>query len=87
MNNDTSTDVYWGLRTAVWNNIGDTAVLRDRSRVEVSRFSYLPLPGGAVPLRIAVPAFWTLEPKYDQTWRDLKQAGSVRRYRHPGLLA
>ena len=36
------------------------------------------LPPGAAPLRIAVPAFWTLEPKYDQAWRDLKEAQAPR---------
>jgi hypothetical protein len=37
---DTESDVYWGLRKAVWNNTGDTAVLRDRGGAEVSRFRY-----------------------------------------------
>jgi spherulation-specific family 4 protein len=29
------------------------------------------------PLRIAVPAFWTLEQKYQQYWQALRQAGSM----------
>ena len=37
---DTETDLHWGLGSAIWNNTGDTAVLRDDRGVEVSRFRY-----------------------------------------------
>ena len=32
------TDLYWGRRTAVWNNVGDKAFLRDRRGLMVSEF-------------------------------------------------
>jgi len=37
---DTATDLYWGRSQPVWNNSGDTAVLRDAAGAEVSRFVY-----------------------------------------------
>lgn len=74
---DTATDIYLNLGTAVWNNPGDTAILRDAGGVEVSRLRFVRLPAGAAPLRIAVPAYWPLGQKYDQAWQDLKRAGSV----------
>ena len=33
-------NLYWGNRAAIWNNTGDTAVLRDAAGTEISRFSY-----------------------------------------------
>ena len=33
-------NLYWGRGSAVWNNTGDTAILRDASGGEVARFSY-----------------------------------------------
>jgi hypothetical protein len=32
---------------------------------------------GAVPLRLVVPAFWTLETKYDPHWQGVRQADGV----------
>ena len=36
---NTSTDLYWGRRAPVWNNVGDTAELRDDSGVLVSTYT------------------------------------------------
>jgi large subunit ribosomal protein L20 len=33
-------NLYWGSRSAIWNNDGDTAVLSDASGAEVARYSY-----------------------------------------------
>ena len=33
-------NLFWGSRGAIWNNAGDTAILRDASGNVVSRFSY-----------------------------------------------
>ncbi len=38
-NNDSS-NLYWGRRQAVWNNLGDTAILRDAAGAEISRYTY-----------------------------------------------
>lgn len=35
-----STNLFWKRRAAVWNNPGDTAILRDADGTEVSRFTY-----------------------------------------------
>ena len=35
-----SENLYWNRRAAVWNNTGDTAVLRDTHGIEVARYSY-----------------------------------------------
>ena len=35
---DGDTDLYWGRRAAVWNNVGDKAFLRDRRGLMVSEF-------------------------------------------------
>jgi endonuclease G len=37
---DDSANLYWGRGSAVWNNDGDTAILRDANGIEVARFSY-----------------------------------------------
>ncbi len=37
---DTEHDVYWGRRAPIWNNRGDTAVLRDRTGREIARGWY-----------------------------------------------
>jgi hypothetical protein len=37
---NTATDLYWGSGTAIWNNSGDTAYLRDASGNLVSTYSY-----------------------------------------------
>jgi endonuclease G len=37
---DSSGDLYWGRTQPVWNNSGDTAVLRDGRGREVARFRY-----------------------------------------------
>jgi len=37
---DTSTDLYWGMGTAVWNNSGDCAYLRDTGSHLVSQYCY-----------------------------------------------
>lgn len=34
------TNLFWRRRAAIWNNTGDTAILRDAEGVEVSRFTY-----------------------------------------------
>ena len=33
-------DLFWGHSAAIWNNTGDTAVLRDQNGIEVARFVY-----------------------------------------------
>jgi len=33
-------NLFWGRRSAVWNNTGDRAVLRDESGVDVARYAY-----------------------------------------------
>jgi len=35
-------NLYWGRAQAVWNNTGDTAILRDAQGSEVNRYSYTP---------------------------------------------
>ncbi len=35
-------NLYWGRAQAVWNNTGDTAILRDAQGGEVNRYSYTP---------------------------------------------
>jgi endonuclease YncB( thermonuclease family) len=37
---DTSTDLYWGYASAVWNNSGDTATLTDDAGSTVDTYSY-----------------------------------------------
>jgi large subunit ribosomal protein L20 len=37
---DDAANLYWGNRSAIWNNEGDTAVLADTQGTEVARFSY-----------------------------------------------
>jgi Lamin Tail Domain len=37
---DTAEILYWGHCSAVWNNDGDTAYLRDAAGREISTFSY-----------------------------------------------
>jgi large subunit ribosomal protein L20 len=37
---DDAANLYWGSRSAIWNNTGDTATLSDASDVEVARYSY-----------------------------------------------
>jgi len=39
---DSAATLYWGRRQAVWNNTGDTAVLRDPDGVERARFECVP---------------------------------------------
>jgi len=74
---DTVTDVYWNLAAPVWNNRGDTAVLRDATGAEISRYESVPLPPGTDILRTAVPAFWQVTPDYDAYWSGLDRAGPV----------
>ena len=74
---NTATDLFWDRAAAIWNNPGDTAILLDQNKVEVSRFVSVPLPPGASPMRLAVPAFWSLDAQYQPYWSELKQAGSV----------
>lgn len=33
-------DLFWGHSAAIWNNTGDTAVLRDQNGIEVARHVY-----------------------------------------------
>ena len=33
-------NLFWGRRAAVWNNTGDTAILRDSGGNEIARFTY-----------------------------------------------
>jgi hypothetical protein len=33
-------NLFWGRRSAVWNNTGDKAVLRDENGVDVARYAY-----------------------------------------------
>ncbi len=35
-------NLYWGLKQAVWNNLGDTVVLKNAKGTEASRYSYRP---------------------------------------------
>jgi endonuclease G len=37
---DAGANLYWGRTQPVWNNSGDTAILRDATGVEMSRFTY-----------------------------------------------
>ncbi|NTU85611.1 MAG: lamin tail domain-containing protein [Chloroflexales bacterium] len=37
---DDAGNLYWGRTQAVWNNTGDTAILRDAGGTEVTRYSY-----------------------------------------------
>ncbi|HWQ15686.1 MAG TPA: DNA/RNA non-specific endonuclease [Roseiflexaceae bacterium] len=37
---DAGGDLFWGRTQPVWNNSGDTAILRDALGIEVSRFTY-----------------------------------------------
>ncbi len=37
---NTATDLYWGSGTAIWNNGGDTAYLRDAEGNLVSEYAY-----------------------------------------------
>ena len=40
---DTTTDLYWGRRAAVWTNIGDRAYLRDSAGELVYVYTYTPI--------------------------------------------
>ena len=42
---DTSTELYWGFGSAIWNNTGDTAVLRDAQSLLIDSCAYA---GGGV---------------------------------------
>jgi len=37
---DDAANLYWGRAQAVWNNTGDTAILRDAVGTEVARLTY-----------------------------------------------
>lgn len=37
---DDTANLYWGRASAVWNNNGDTAILRDADEREIARFVY-----------------------------------------------
>ena len=37
---DDETNLYWGMRSAVWNNEGDTAVLADPEGAEITSYTY-----------------------------------------------
>ena len=37
---DDATNLYWGRGSPVWNNTGDTAILRNASGAEIARLSY-----------------------------------------------
>lgn len=37
---DDTANLYWGRASPVWNNSGDTAILRDAGGAELARFSY-----------------------------------------------
>jgi hypothetical protein len=37
---DTTTDLYWGSGSAIWNNTGDCAYLRDSSGTSVDAYCY-----------------------------------------------
>jgi phosphatidylserine/phosphatidylglycerophosphate/cardiolipin synthase-like enzyme len=39
---DTQTDMYWGSGTAIWNNTGDTAYLRDSQGDLIDTYAYSP---------------------------------------------
>ena len=41
---DTATDLYWGRNSAIWNNSGDTATLKNAAGVDIDSCTY---PGGA----------------------------------------
>ena len=51
---DDAGNAYWGRRRAVWNNTGDTAILRDPDGAERARASWsppLPVPPAKAPRR------------------------------------
>jgi hypothetical protein len=33
-------NLFWGRRAALWNNEGDTAVLRDENGVDIATYTY-----------------------------------------------
>ena len=33
-------NLFWGYGSAIWNNTGDTAVLRDHQGIDVARYAY-----------------------------------------------
>jgi hypothetical protein len=37
---DTQTDLYWGSGSYIWNNTGDTAILRDASGHQLDKCTY-----------------------------------------------
>ena len=37
---DSKSNLYWGSRSAIWNNEGDTAVLSDADGKKVASLSY-----------------------------------------------
>ncbi len=37
---DTTTDLYWGKKTSVWNNDGDTATLKNTKGETISEYNY-----------------------------------------------
>ena len=39
-NNNTSTDLHWRRKQAIWNNEGDCAYLEDRTRKLIDEFRY-----------------------------------------------
>jgi endonuclease YncB( thermonuclease family) len=49
---DTSTDLYWGRGSPVWNNDGDTVTLRDDTGTVVAQQSY-PTSSGSANLTVA----------------------------------
>jgi hypothetical protein len=44
-------NLFWGRRSAVWNNNGDKAVLRDENGADVARYAYRDL--GSTPELLA----------------------------------
>ncbi len=63
---NTAQDLYWGRSTAVWNNDGDIAYLRDSSGVLIHTYSYLVTPAPTLtpsPTPTSLPpATWTSTP-------------------------
>src|SRR4051794_7614480 len=62
------------------HGLSDVERLLQRIRGRISETSAnFSLPPGAAQQRTVIPAFWTLEPKYDDAWTGVRNAGNTVR--------